>query len=89
MVRCEAQLDRAGKLIGGLGGEKTRWEQTIESLTVDLHNVVGDVVVASGAVAYSGVFTPLFRIDLNTAWCKNMVEINMPHTENVTITKVP
>ena len=69
MERCSAQLDRAGKLIGGLGGEKTRWEETIRTLTKDLTNVVGDVVVAAGSVAYSGPFTPLFRSDLNHNWC--------------------
>ena len=31
--RCEAQLERAGKLIGGLGGEKVRWNNTIVALT--------------------------------------------------------
>lgn len=25
---CSIKLDRAGKLIGGLGGEKARWEET-------------------------------------------------------------
>ena len=48
VARCEAQLDRAGKLIGGLGGEKIRWENTVASLTERLHNVVGDVVTSSG-----------------------------------------
>ena len=56
VARCEAQLDRAGKLIGGLGGEKIRWENTVASLTERLHNVVGDVVTSSGVVAYNGPF---------------------------------
>lgn len=86
--KCEAQLERAGKLIGGLGGEKTRWEQTVQSLTEDLVNVVGDVVVAAGSVAYSGVFTPSFRLELNAVWCENMVELGMPHTPKVSISKV-
>ena len=59
--RCQAQLDRAGKLIGGLGGERTRWEKTVEALGEKLVNVVGDVVVSSGVVAYTGRFTPSCR----------------------------
>ena len=33
VTKCTDQLDRAGKLIGGLGGEKTRWEQTAGAYT--------------------------------------------------------
>ena len=29
---CSKKLDRAEKLIGGLGGEKTRWTETAKSL---------------------------------------------------------
>jgi dynein heavy chain len=80
VAKCTAQLDRAGKLIGGLGGEKTRWEQTVSDLTERLHNVVGDVVVSSGVVAYNGPFTPSFRADLLAEWSQKMEELNVPHT---------
>ena len=48
----EAQLERAGKLIGGLGGEKVRWNNTIVALDEQLGRVVGDVVISAGVVAY-------------------------------------
>jgi dynein heavy chain len=48
------KLQRADKLIGGLGGERMRWQSTVEQLTQALVNVVGDVVVAAGSIAYSG-----------------------------------
>lgn len=47
-------LCRADKLIGGLGGERVRWQSTVEQLSLDLVNVVGDVVVAAGSIAYAG-----------------------------------
>jgi len=83
--RCSAQLDRAGKLIGGLGGEKARWEETIKKLTEDLRNVVGDVVISAGVIAYSGPFTPTFRGELTTMWMENMVTLNLPHTAGTSI----
>ena len=58
---CQAKLQRADKLIGGLGGEKVRWQQTVSSLGDAMINVVGDVVVAAGSIAYSGPFTPTYR----------------------------
>jgi hypothetical protein len=45
---CQVKLQRADKLIGGLGGERTRWAATVQQLQSDLHNVVGDVVLAAG-----------------------------------------
>lgn len=45
---CQVKLQRADKLIGGLGGERSRWESTVAQLDKDMVNVVGDVVVASG-----------------------------------------
>jgi hypothetical protein len=44
-----------------LGGEKARWIETAESLRGTLCNVIGDVLLAAGAVAYLGPFTVDFR----------------------------
>ena len=37
-----ARLDRAHKLLGGLGGEKGRWTETVASLNGDYTNLVGE-----------------------------------------------
>lgn len=58
---CSQKLDRAEKLIGGLGGEKTRWSQTARDLQKLLDNVVGDVLLSAGVVAYLGAFTVFYR----------------------------
>ncbi len=55
------RLDRAEKLIGGLGGEKDRWSVTAERLREDHSQVVGNILCASGVVAYLGVFTSVYR----------------------------
>ena len=52
---------RAEKLIGGLGGEKTRWSQAARDLGLQYDNLTGDVLVSSGIVAYLGAFTSAFR----------------------------
>lgn len=51
---CTIKLQRADKLIGGLGGERIRWQATVEQMGKDMINVVGDVVIAAGSIAYSG-----------------------------------
>jgi hypothetical protein len=46
---------------GSLGGEKGRWSETAKCLRGTLHNVIGDVLLAAGAIAYLGPFTVNFR----------------------------
>lgn len=48
---CQVKLQRADKLIGGLGGERSRWAATVQQLGADLHNIVGDVLMVAGASA--------------------------------------
>ena len=58
---CEKKLDRAEKLIGGLGGEKDRWTEAARVLGEKYINITGDVILSSGVVAYLGAFTIDFR----------------------------
>jgi len=60
------KLIRAEKLIGGLGGEKDRWTDAAENLQVLYDNLLGDILVSAGVIAYLGPFTLLFR-DYQTA----------------------
>jgi dynein heavy chain len=55
------KLDRAGKIISGLEGEKTRWTQTVARLESEFGLLIGNSLVAAGMVAYSGAFTAQFR----------------------------
>ena len=62
---CEQKLDRAEKLIGGLGGEKDRWTEAARVLGERYDRITGDVLLSSGVVAYLGPFTVDFR---NVSW---------------------
>ncbi|XP_024523426.1 dynein heavy chain 1, axonemal [Selaginella moellendorffii] len=85
---CEKKMERASKLIGGLGGERKRWNETIINLTDDMENIVGDVAVAAGAIAYTGPFTPQYRLRLNQEWVKLLQTLQLPHTRGVTLQAV-
>ncbi|GBG28941.1 Dynein heavy chain 7, axonemal [Hondaea fermentalgiana] len=51
------KLDRASRLTGGLGGEKTPWTQFVADLRVQYENALGAILLSSGVIAYLGVFT--------------------------------
>jgi len=44
-------------LIGGLADEKVRWAESVANFDTQLTNVIGDVMVSAGVVAYQGAFT--------------------------------
>ncbi|EFN66875.1 Dynein heavy chain 7, axonemal [Camponotus floridanus] len=72
---CETKLKRAEDLIGGLGGEYARWSQTAEQLGDKYHRLTGDIIIASGVVAYLGPFTMPFRMQQISEWvnlCTNL-----------------
>lgn len=62
---CEKKLERATKLIGGLGGEKVRWMEIVEKLTKDYKNLTGDILISSAFIAYLGPFTASYRYNFN------------------------
>jgi dynein heavy chain len=57
MEDCAKKLVRAEKMISGLAGEKERWTGIVAELSVQAELVIGDSLVASGAISYSGSFT--------------------------------
>lgn len=58
---CTQKLDRAEKLIGGLGGEKTRWTESVNALGDLYKMLVGDMLISAGVISYMGAFTMSYR----------------------------
>jgi len=79
--QCEARLERAQKLIGGLGGERDRWTKSVAQLTKDYENVMGDALVAASSISYLGAFTSDFRGKLVGQWRAELKRLNIPHSE--------
>lgn len=81
MEMCKIKLERAHKLLSGLGGEKDRWTAQSEMLGIRYTNLTGDVLVASGVIAYVGAFTAKFREMCVDAWVKKNAEMQIPCSE--------
>ncbi|KAF4700806.1 hypothetical protein FOZ62_006067, partial [Perkinsus olseni] len=62
------KLGRAEKLLAGLGNEAVRWKAASEQLEQNLKDIVGNVVLGGGFVAYLGPFTADFREKLTEKW---------------------
>lgn len=82
---CNVKLNRAGKLISGLGGEKHRWAKAVQDFDARIVNVVGDILLASGGIAYLGPFTSEYRAELMSNWTEQLKKLHIPHSENITL----
>nr|CAD7398221.1 unnamed protein product [Timema cristinae] len=71
--------------VGGLGGEKTRWSETAENLTDLLTNVIGDVLLSAGVLAYQGAFTVDYRQELTAMWNKRCLSLGIPCAQNFSL----
>jgi len=70
----QTRLGRAHKLTDGLGDEAVRWEAAAGQLEIDLHNLIGNIVLAAGCIAYIGPFNAEYRAELVNGWvtvCKS------------------
>ncbi|PNH07360.1 Dynein heavy chain 7, axonemal [Tetrabaena socialis] len=85
---CEKKLDRATKLIGGLGGEKSRWTEVAAKLGGDYINLTGDVLLASGFIAYLGAFTAAYRERATSSWVALCKERQIPCSDHFKLVTV-
>jgi dynein heavy chain len=79
---CQKKLVRAEQLIGGLGGEKSRWTLEAKRLAGKYTNLTGDVLMAAGMLAYLGPFTMEFRRQCLGDWLEQCVARQVPCSES-------
>ncbi|XP_054237169.1 dynein axonemal heavy chain 7 [Indicator indicator] len=83
---CRKKLQRAEQLIGGLGGEKTRWEETALDLGRQYSNLTGDILLSSGIIAYLGAFTSSYRQMQTKEWASLCKAKGIPCSDDFSLT---
>lgn len=78
---CTLKLDRAEKLIGGLGGEKVRWTEAAAQLGVKYKNLTGDMLISAGVISYLGAFTMSYRDRVVSKWVELCKEKAIPSSK--------
>ncbi|XP_072930463.1 dynein axonemal heavy chain 6 isoform X2 [Epargyreus clarus] len=76
-----ARLSRAGKLTQALADEKTRWEDSVKAATHKLYCTTGDIIIASGCIAYFGAFPSHYRRELETKWVAECQNLAIPSSD--------
>ena len=85
---CLRRMETANRLIGGLGGERSRWTELTLDASESHENLLGDVVVCAAIIAYLGPFTPTYRHAAVSAWLEVMAARDLQCSEGFTLRAV-
>lgn len=55
-------------MVGGLAGEAERWKVNVAKLDEDFKCLIGNIILASASVAYTGPFTHEYRQKMILDW---------------------
>jgi dynein heavy chain len=83
--KCKSKMDAATALISGLSGEQIRWTQQLASFKSDTNRLIGDVLILTGFLSYSGPFNQQYRRILEESWTSSLNTLKIPVTAEISI----
>lgn len=78
-------MDAASALVSGLAGEQIRWSEQLKGFENDTQRLIGDVLILTGFLSYSGPFNAEFRMNMRKSWFSNLSTLAIPVTRDLNI----
>ncbi|KAH9641784.1 hypothetical protein HF086_003910 [Spodoptera exigua] len=86
-AKCQQKMDAATALINGLSGERIRWTEQSALFKAEIERLVGDILLLTGFLSYSGPFNQEFRTLLTSNWLGELLRRKIPVSMNLNITE--
>lgn len=78
---CRRKMTNATALIEGLSGERVRWTEASKGFESQTQRLVGDVLLATGFLSYSGPFNQEFRTLMIKNWKRELIQNKIPFSD--------
>ncbi|XP_012940947.1 dynein heavy chain 5, axonemal [Aplysia californica] len=85
---CRRKMSAASALINGLGSEKERWTEQSKEFKAQIGRLVGDILICTAFLSYSGPFNQDFRALLNRNWMKELKNRKIPYSANLNVVEL-
>uniref|UniRef100_A0A8C8RI05 Dynein axonemal heavy chain 5 n=1 Tax=Pelusios castaneus TaxID=367368 RepID=A0A8C8RI05_9SAUR len=82
---CRRKMNNATALIEGLHGEKIRWTESSKNFQNQIVRLVGNVLLATGFLSYSGPFNQEYRNMLLQLWKTEMDQNKIPYSDDLNL----
>lgn len=81
----QSKLDAAHAMITGLSDERTRWTDQIELFKNEITRLVGDILILTGFLSYTGPFNQQFRALCQAEWQTELSKRDIPFTNGIDV----
>jgi len=78
------KIDRARECLDLLKTENKRWNDQKADMQERLKNIIGDMLISSGIIAYLGIFPFSYRETCIASWSVMLQKLNIAKSENYT-----
>lgn len=84
-MKVKNKMDAATALIDGLAGERIRWTDQLAQFKAETERLIGDVVLLTGFLGYTGPFNQEFRGTMQQTWLDSLTRRKIPVTVSLSI----
>lgn len=84
-MKVKNKMDAATALIDGLAGERIRWTDQLAQFKAETERMIGDVVLLTGFLGYTGPFNQEFRSVMQQTWLDALTRRKVPVTVSLSI----
>jgi dynein heavy chain len=82
---CRRKMEAASALINGLAGEKTRWTQQSKEFEAQIGRLVGDALLCTGFLSYTGPFNQEYRLLVLDSWKVELKNRQIPFSGDINL----
>jgi dynein heavy chain len=84
----ERKCTRAVSLIEKLADEEVAWARYLKQNRANKLNLVGDVIISAGVIAYMGVFSEAYRLEAVSNWVNLMKSFDIKSSPEYSLREV-